>query len=184
VTRIVGGVAGGRRLAVPPGRRTRPTPDRVREAVFSTLASLRGDLTGTRVLDLYAGTGALGLEALSRGAAHVLFVESDPRVVATLRANVASVDLPGAEVTAERAERAIERPPDAPYDIAFLDPPYRLSVDRLVAVIRGLGERWLAPDAAVVVERSSREPEFPWPEAFSPVRDRSYGEVRIAVALW
>jgi len=152
--------------------------------VFSTLISIRGELAGARVLDLYAGTGALGLEALSRGATHVLLVETDPRVAATLRSNVEVVGLPGAEVRVDRAERIVGRPPDAPYDVAFLDPPYRQPVEAVVAVVDALARGWLAPGAAVVIERSAREEAFPWPEGFAAVRDRSYGEIRITVALW
>jgi 16S rRNA (guanine966-N2)-methyltransferase len=171
-------------LAVPSGRRTRPTSDRVREALFSTLLSVLGDLGGARVLDLYAGTGALGLEALSRGADDVLLIEADERVVPTLRANVDAVALPGARVRVDRAERVVDGPPDAPYDVAFLDPPYRQSVEDVVAVVGALTQGWLSPGAAIVVERSSRDSAFPWPEGFEVVRDRSYGEVRIEVALW
>lgn len=184
MTRIVGGVARGRRLAVPAGQRTRPTSDRVREALFSTLLSVRGDLSGARALDLYAGTGALGLEALSRGADEVLLIEADQRVVPTLRANVETVALPGARVRVDRAERVVDGPPDAAYDIVFLDPPYRHSVDEIVAVVDALAQGWLAPGAVIVLERSSRDPVFPWPDEFTPVRDRSYGEIRIGVALW
>ena len=106
MTRIVAGLAGGRRLQVPPGSRTRPTSDRAREGLFSALASLT-DLAGASVLDLYAGTGAVGLEALSRGAAQVLLVEDDPRTATVLRANVQALDLPGAEVRVERVERLL-----------------------------------------------------------------------------
>jgi 16S rRNA (guanine966-N2)-methyltransferase len=104
MTRVIAGAAGGRRLAVPPGTGTRPTSDRAKEGLFSTWESLRGTLEGARVLDLYAGSGAVGLEALSRGAAHVLLAEADPRAARTVRENAAAVGLPGAEVRAARAE--------------------------------------------------------------------------------
>src|SRR5437764_1021295 len=104
MSRIVAGVAGGRRLAVPPGRDTRPTSDRTREALFSALAALV-DLDGARVLDLYAGSGAVGLEALSRGAAHALLVEADPRAARVIRDNARTLDLPGAQIRAEKVER-------------------------------------------------------------------------------
>ncbi|HEX7189931.1 MAG TPA: RsmD family RNA methyltransferase, partial [Actinomycetes bacterium] len=107
MTRVVAGAARGRRLAVPPGRGTRPTADRTREALFSTLESEIGSLAGRRVVDLYAGSGAVGIEALSRGAAHCLLVESDPRAVRTLRENVALVALAGAQVVPWRVERMV-----------------------------------------------------------------------------
>ncbi|MGG7611790.1 RsmD family RNA methyltransferase, partial [Streptomyces sp. ZG43] len=104
MTRVIAGTAGGRRLAVPPGTGTRPTSDRAREGLFSTWQSLHGGpLDGTRVLDLYGGSGAVGLEALSRGAAHALIVEADARAVRTIRDNVRSLGLPGAEVRAAKA---------------------------------------------------------------------------------
>ncbi|MFG3440146.1 RsmD family RNA methyltransferase [Nonomuraea sp. NPDC047897] len=110
MTRIIAGVAGGRRLVVPPGRGTRPTSDRAREGIFLTLDSLYG-LAGARVVDLYAGSGAVGLEALSRGAAHALLVESDPKAVSTIKANVRSLGLGGAQVVADRVERLLARGP-------------------------------------------------------------------------
>ena len=105
MTRVIAGAARGRRLQVPPGDGTRPTSDRAREALFGTLESLLGAWAGLRVLDLYAGSGAVGLEALSRGAAHALLVESDPRAARTLATNVATLGLSGAEVRRNRVER-------------------------------------------------------------------------------
>jgi len=113
VTRIVAGIAGGRRLAVPPGQGTRPTSDRAREALFSTLEALT-DLDGSRVLDLYAGSGAVGLEALSRGAAHALLVEADARVARLIRDNARALGLTGAEVITERVQRLVSGPPPGP----------------------------------------------------------------------
>src|SRR4051812_3010580 len=122
MTRVIAGTAGGRRLAVPPGTGTRPTSDRAREALFSTWQSLRGTLDGARVADLYAGSGAVGLEALSRGAAHVTLVEADARAAAVIRANIAALGLPGAELRTARAERTVaEGAPAQPYDVVFLD---------------------------------------------------------------
>jgi 16S rRNA (guanine966-N2)-methyltransferase len=189
MTRIIAGAAGGRRLAAPPGRHTRPTSDRAREGLFATLASIVGPLTGTRFLDLYAGSGAVGLEALSRGAAHALLVESDPRSAATARANAQLLAL-DAEVRAVAVERLAAGPPpvraddpaygpayDPAYDIAFLDPPYDLSADTVRAVLRGLVKHgWLTSGAVVVVERASRAGDFQWPEGFYPERARRYGE--------
>ena len=114
MTRVIAGIAGGRRLAVPGGTTTRPTSDRAREGLFASLLSELGRFDGVRVLDLYAGSGAIGLEALSRGAESVLLVESDARAAAVIKANVKAVDLPGATVAVDRVERLLTRPPAAP----------------------------------------------------------------------
>ena len=111
VTRVIAGTAGGRTLRVPPGNGTRPTSDRAREGLFASVMSEFGDLGGVRVMDLYAGSGALGLEALSRGAASVLFVESDARAADVVKANVKAVGLPGATVAVDKVERLLGRPP-------------------------------------------------------------------------
>lgn len=181
MTRIVAGVAGGRRLAVPPGNRTRPTSDRVREALFSSLeVAFGGGLGGLRVLDLYAGSGALGLEALSRGAQHCLLVESDRRAVAVIRENIKSVGLPGAVVVASPVERVLATPPDAPYDVVLADPPYAMVDAELSGVLVSLTAGWLAPDALVVVERDRRGAPVTWPDDIIGGRDRRYGET----VLW
>ncbi len=176
MTRIVAGNAGGRRIEVPAGRSTRPTSDRTREALFSAVEAA-GDLAGANVLDLYAGSGAVGLEALSRGAAHALLVEADPRAVRTLRANVDALGLAGAQVRGERAERLAATPAPRAYDLVFADPPYGLAADDLAAVLGALDEHgWLASDALVVVERASRDAAWVWPKPLVAVRFRRYGE--------
>src|SRR5579863_6749022 len=111
VARVIAGEAGGRRLTVPGGRDTRPTSDRAREGLFATISSILGSLAGARVLDLYAGSGAVGLEALSRGAGHVLLVEAAPRAGRVIRENIESLALPGAEVIVDRVERVLARGP-------------------------------------------------------------------------
>ncbi|GGX80869.1 16S rRNA (guanine(966)-N(2))-methyltransferase RsmD [Streptomyces hiroshimensis] len=178
MTRVIAGVAGGRRLAVPPGTGTRPTSDRAREGLFSTLESLLGTLHGTRVLDLYGGSGAVGLEALSRGAAHVLLVEADARATRTIRENVRTLGLPGAEVRSGKAEQIVAGPPPAaPYDVVFLDPPYAVTDEALREILLTLRTGgWLAEEALATVERSTRGGEFPWPDGFEALRARRYGE--------
>ncbi|MFJ8790163.1 16S rRNA (guanine(966)-N(2))-methyltransferase RsmD [Streptomyces sp. NPDC102462] len=179
MTRVIAGRAGGRRLAVPPGNGTRPTSDRAREGLFSTWQSLLGGpLDGERVLDLYAGSGAVGLEALSRGAGHTLLVEADARAARTVRENVRALGLPGAEVRAGRAEQVVRAPaPAEPYDIVFLDPPYAVSDDDLREILLTLRtEGWLARQALVTVERSTRGGDFHWPDGFEALRARRYGE--------
>lgn len=173
MTRVIAGEARGRRLAVPAGQRTRPTSDRAREGLFNTL----GPLHGKRVLDLYAGSGAVGLEALSRGASQVTLVEYQPLALRTIAANVASVGLPGAEVAAERVERFLGRPARTPYQVVFADPPYALPETDITTMLNSLTHhRWLAPGAVVVVERATRDGELTWPDGYVPDKARRYGE--------
>ena len=178
MARVIAGEAGGRRLAVPDGRDTRPTSDRAREGLFGTIVSLTGSLDGARVLDLYAGSGAVGLEALSRGAGHVLLVESDPRAARVIRDNVEAIGLPGAEVLTDRAERVLAKNPDhGPYDVVFADPPYALAGDEVSAMLDALVKQgWLAPGALVIVERATRSGPVSWPAGLEPDRARRYGE--------
>ncbi|MFC9808442.1 16S rRNA (guanine(966)-N(2))-methyltransferase RsmD [Streptomyces griseoaurantiacus] len=179
MTRVIAGRAKGRRLSVPPGNGTRPTSDRAREGLFSTWQSLLGGpLDGERVLDLYAGSGAVGLEALSRGAGHVLLVEADARAARTVRENVRALGLPGAEVRAGKAEQTVRTaPPPDPYDLVFLDPPYAVGDDALREILLTLRTGgWLAPEALVTVERGTRGGEFRWPDGFDALRSRRYGE--------
>ncbi|MGY1746656.1 16S rRNA (guanine(966)-N(2))-methyltransferase RsmD [Blastococcus sp. SYSU D00695] len=175
MTRLIAGVAGGRRLAVPPSG-VRPTGDKARQGLFNSLTALL-DLDGAAVLDLYAGSGALGLEALSRGAAQAVLVESGPRVLPVLRANVAAVGLPGARVVAGSVPAVVAGPPPARFDLVLADPPYAVPVAEVLGVLSALtGGGWLAEEAVVVVERSSREPAWEWPTPLTGIRDRRYGE--------
>ncbi|MGH3366434.1 MAG: 16S rRNA (guanine(966)-N(2))-methyltransferase RsmD [Nocardioidaceae bacterium] len=179
MTRIIGGVAGGRPLATPGGNATRPTSDRVREAVFSTLESLLGSWSGRRFLDLFAGSGAVGLEAVSRGAAHATLVENSRRVATVARTNVRSLGF-AADVVQLPAGRYLRQEPKAPYDVVFLDPPYSDSA----AEIGGLVETlvlggWLTQDAVVVVERPTGT-EFGWPNGVTADRAKRYG----ATTVW
>ncbi len=181
MTRIVAGVAGGRRLRVPPAG-TRPTSDRVREALFSMLCA-RMDFEGIRVLDLYAGSGALGLEALSRGASHALLVESDRKAAAVVRGNIADLALPGAELRLGTVSSTLTGGTGEPYDLVLSDPPYALDVADVVADLNALVRNgWLHPGALVVIERATRSPETDWPTEFSPGKPRRYGETRIETA--
>lgn len=157
-----------------PAAGTRPTSERVREALFSALDA--GDeLTGAQVLDLYAGSGALGLEALSRGAANALFVESDRAAADVLRANVRDVGL-GGSVQYGRVAQILRHPPSTAFDLILADPPYDLPADDLQAVLVQLAAGWLAPTGLVVIERAVRSGDIPWPEAYRPLRTRSYGD--------
>lgn len=180
MTRIIGGAAGGRRIAVPAGTGTRPTGDRAREAMFSSLEAEFGSFHGLAVLDLYAGSGAIGLEALSRGAARVVLVESDRTAAEVVAANVKVLGLPGATLLTRPAEKVASGDnPAGPFDLVVADPPYKLETLELQEVLSSLRDNgWLAEDAVVVVERAKREP-WEWPEGFAALRDRKYGEARI-----
>jgi len=185
VVRIVSGTAGGRRLATPPGRATRPTSELVREGLFATLGSLLGTLSGLVVLDLYAGSGALGAEAASRGAGRVVLVESNRSAARVAAANLAALGLPGAQVLPMRAEQFAghARPAgEPPFDLVLADPPYELPDTALRDVLAALVRHgWLAPDAVVVVERASTpdQQEWGWPEGFVGVRHRRYGQTTL-----
>lgn len=188
MVRIVAGVAGGRRLAVPP-RGTRPTSDRVREAVFSALQARR-DLHGARVLDLYAGSGALGLEALSRGAGYVRFVESDRPAVAVLRRNVEALGWGGSDgaavwVSAGDVPAVLRGDPGLPYDVVFADPPYALGDGALGGVLSALVDGgWLASAALLVVERPVMASTLTWPAGVSALTHRRYGDTVIQYGVY
>lgn len=173
MTRIIAGKYGGRRIDTPKGDGTRPTSDRVREAMFSSIQSELGGFDDIRVLDLFAGSGALGLEALSRGAAFAEFVESNAKAASVIKRNLTDLGASGT-VTRTTAEKYVARPAPEPFDLIFLDPPYALSTGELGVLIAALRQ----PDALFVVERSSRDP-FTWPEGVEALRDKTYGETRV-----
>jgi 16S rRNA (guanine966-N2)-methyltransferase len=180
MTRIIGGVAGGRRLQTHRGSTTRPTSDRVREALFSSIESWCGSLSGLRFLDLYAGSGAVGLEAWSRGAGVVTLVEQDRQTSGLIRTNARAIGYPGADVVSATVSTTLRRPPAAPYDVVFLDPPYPMSSEDVDADLRLLDHHdWLVPGAMVVVERSSRSDPPGFPEGFTDHRERRYGETTL-----
>jgi 16S rRNA (guanine966-N2)-methyltransferase len=170
--RVVAGEYKGRPLRAPQGRRTRPTADRVREALFSIL----GDVAGLRVLDLFAGSGALGIEALSRGAESAVFVDSDRRALAAVRRNLEAIGV-DAEVVQGDALRFVERPVATRYDLVFVDPPYDSAV-RLAAPLSARLPAVLTREARIVTESDKREPL----RLSLPLdTERVYGDTRIAV---
>lgn len=185
--RITGGELGGRRLAAPPGRATRPTAERVREALFAIL----GPLAGEEALDLFAGSGALGLEALSRGARRALFVESDRRAAATLRRNIEALGLGvRAEVRAASAATVLARPAPAPFDLVLADPPYDVpDVEVAGWLVAAEAGGWLADRATVVLERPVRRGArrdgagFGWPDPLCGLRERRYGDTVLHVGV-
>lgn len=170
--RVIAGTARGRRLEAPRGSRTRPTADRVREALFSALARL---LDGARVLDLYAGSGALGIEALSRGAGHATLVEQDARTARLIRRNLAAADVADrADVVTADAGRWAASYSGMPFDLVLADPPYAQPLGPLLDLVAGLP---LTAGATVVVERDRRGDDTPGvPEGLEHVRDRRYGD--------
>lgn len=174
--RIVGGAAKGRRLA-PPADGTRPTADRTREALYNSLdASM--NLAGARVLDLYAGTGAVGLEALSRGAVEAVFVERNRAALSGLHRNIDTVGLPGAHVITRAVSSYLGAQPDQPFDLVFADPPYTLPETKVFDVLVSLtAPGWLTRDAFVVLERPARSggPRAV-PAELTPVGERRYGD--------
>ncbi|QGF24918.1 16S rRNA (guanine(966)-N(2))-methyltransferase RsmD [Raineyella fluvialis] len=182
MTRIIAGSHGGRRLATPPGARTRPTTDRVREAVFSALESWAGDgLGGLAFLDLYAGSGAMALEAASRGASPVTAVESDRRTADVVRRNAADLGL-RVEVRTQPVEEVLSVSPPRAYDIIWADPPYPVPTDQLQRLLGGVwASGWLAADGLLVLERSSRDPDPQWPDGIEEW-SRRYGETTIHYA--
>jgi len=182
MTRIISGLAGGRQIRTPPGSGTRPTSDRVREALFSRLEHL-DVVHHAKVLDLYAGSGALGLEAASRGASSVVLVESDWAAVAVIRRNIAELGLAGVSVRAESVERALLAGPasdEQRCDLVLADPPYDVTEDGLGDVLTLLVTHdWLSEDAFVVVERSARSPEPRWPQGLDGAGERRYGDTKM-----
>ena len=187
MTRIIAGRAGGRRLVTAAGRSTRPTSDRTREGLFATVTAIRGELAGAAVLDLYAGSGAVGLEALSRGARDVLLVESDARAARVIRENIAAVGLPGARLATDKVERLLGRGPDEatePRDFVFADPPYAAPQDELTRMLVALAAGgWLAPGALVTIERATRSGPPVWPVGYETDRSRRYGEATLWYGL-
>jgi 16S rRNA (guanine966-N2)-methyltransferase len=174
--RIVAGAARGRRLKAPDGTTTRPTSDRTREALFSALESMLGSWNGRSFLDLYAGSGAVGLEAASRGASSVVLVESDQKAVRVLRANVEHLGLPGTSVVGGPVEKYAQGRPPA-VDVVFADPPYSMATSEVHTVLLDLlATGTIGQDTVVVVERATRRSDWSWPAGLVGLREKAYGE--------
>jgi 16S rRNA (guanine966-N2)-methyltransferase len=182
--RVIAGSARGRRIEVPAGAATRPTTDRVREALFSAIVSWagtgdlapEGSLSGLGLCDLYAGSGAIGLEAASRGASPVLLVEADRRMAALAGRNAANLGL-RAEVRAVRVEALLGRPAPRAFEVMVADPPYELDSVQVSALLaEAVAGGWLAAHGLAVVERSRRSPGLRWPDVFSHSWTKTYGE--------
>ena len=187
MSRIIAGSRRGRRIATPDGSTTRPTSDRVREAVFSALAAWAGTagdepeaaLAGLGFCDLYAGSGAMGLEAASRGADPVLLVESDRSAADVIRGNAAEVDL-RARVQSVPVERLVANNQSAPFDVVWLDPPYDIAAADLDEVLANLvANQWVLPDGMIIVERARRSAAPTWLAGFAGGWERRYGDTII-----
>ncbi|RAV14493.1 16S rRNA (guanine(966)-N(2))-methyltransferase RsmD [Mycolicibacterium sp. GF69] len=185
MTRIIAGALGGRRISVPQSRSgvgTRPTTDRVREALFNVLA-VRVDLAGAAVLDLYAGSGALGLEALSRGAAEATFVEADRRAAGVIADNIAALGVTGASVRRGAVAAVLAGGAPRPVNLVFADPPYDVEAAEVESMLSLLSERgWAQAGTVVVVERAASGPELNWPSGWHAWPSRTYGDTRLELA--
>ena len=177
MTRIIAGAFGGRRIQTPKGDGTRPTSDRVREALFSSLESELGGFEGLRVLDLFAGSGALGLEALSRGAEHAVFVEANAAAASVVKRNLGDLGASGS-VVRTKAERWAHDGDSDLFALVLVDPPYAVSTASVTDLVGAVVESFAAPDALFVVERATRDP-FTWPPGVEPLRSKKYGETTL-----
>ena len=178
MTRIIAGIAKGRNLKVPPAG-TRPTSDRVREAVFTSLTSRLGNFSDLAILDLYAGSGAFALEAMSRGAAKAVLVEKHPATANVIKEN-AKITGFNVEVKTSDVKTYLKSDATTKFDVVYIDPPYYHSNDEVEQVLELLLENgYLAQDCVVVVERSARGEQFNWPAGYEQVQERSYGETLV-----
>ena len=190
MSRIIAGSRGGQRIAMPPGDQARPTTDRVREALFSAITAWAGraaepvqdSLAGLGFCDLYAGSGAVGLEAASRGATRVLLVERDPRTAQLARRNAEMLGL-AVDLVVSPVEKVLRKAPPRPFDIVFVDPPYELDTPTVSAQIQQLvGNAWVDRGSLIVVERSRRTPQLIWPDSAVKSWSRAYGETILCFA--
>jgi 16S rRNA (guanine966-N2)-methyltransferase len=182
--RVVAGELKGRQLRALPGRRTRPTSERVREALFSVLGQR---VEGAWVLDLFAGTGALAIEALSRGARGAVLVEQSAGAAGVIRENLRALELEDvASVRRTKAETYLRTSArnDGPFDLVFLDPPYALGVGALAGMLARLAQGLLSEGAVVVVEAAARAEAPPWPAGLAPERARRYGDTALHLAAF
>ncbi len=182
MTRIISGSAKGRNLRVPE-KVTRPTADRIREAVFSSLEHRLGSWQGLCAYDLFAGSGAFALEAMSRGAAHAIAVERDKRAAEVIRANAASTGLI-LNVVVSAVEQFTSRVPSPPPDVVFADPPYDLSSEALAGMLGALLQQLQGHEVLLVVERSARDRSSPLPAGLQDIEVRTFGDTTITYGRW
>ena len=185
--RVIAGRWRGRRITAPPGTETRPTADRVREGIFSAIVARVGSLAGTRVLDLYAGSGALGIESRSRGAAHVTIVEADRRTAAVLRHNLDTLGAEAGEtaLVTGRAERSdLGRLVPEPVALLFADPPYRIDASQVTGIIARLAEAGRIEREALAIYEHAQATSPEWPVGFVAVTDLAYGDTAVSIARY
>lgn len=185
--RVIGGTWRGRRIAAPRGRETRPTADRVREAVFSTVYSLMGDIAGIRVADLYAGSGALGIEALSRGAASCVFVDSDRAAASVIRRNLASLGVgpaTGMVIQADVSRQGVLPSSATPVALLLADPPYRIDAAAFSQVLEAMAEASALEAHALVVYEHAVDAGAEWPYGFCGGATRRYGDTAVSFATY
>lgn len=185
--RVIGGTWGGRRIEAPRGHGTRPTADRVREAIFSAVVSRTGSLEGLRVLDLYAGSGALGIEALSRGAAHVTFVERDRKTAEAIRRNLDSLGadpLTYALIARDAARLTADALVAGPVALLFADPPYRIDAAEVRHILETLASSGGLVREALVVYEHARGTAVVWPDGFAGEPERRYGDTGVSVGVY
>lgn len=184
MTRIIAGSHKGRALKVPQSV-TRPTSSRVREAIFSSAEHSHAGFTDVNVLDLFAGSGALALEAISRGAAYALMMENDPKAIAAIKENMSTLKIRNARVQGgELFSHLISDLPENTFDVVFADPPYNLADDKITLMLEALSNRgWLAPDALIVVERDKYS-DFMWPHEYTNISQRTYGDTVVSYARY
>lgn len=182
MTRIIAGIAKGRPLSVPKAG-TRPTSDRVRESLFTSLNhDFEGDWTGLQVLDLFAGTGAFGLEALSRGAAAATAVEVHPDAIKVIQQNAVATKLP-LRIQKSDVKKWLTVPTGEKFDLVFLDPPYDFASADLQEIVELVAANWITESAIVLVERSSRNPAIDTP-AGAASNDRRFGDTTVQKLVW
>jgi 16S rRNA (guanine966-N2)-methyltransferase len=183
MTRVIAGMAKGQQLQVPTTG-TRPTSDRVRESVFSATEHVLGGWSGVKVLDLYAGSGALGLEAVSRGAHSATLVESSAQANSVIRANIAKTGLDAHVVKAD-VTVWLAKPASARFDLVFIDPPYSLAGKLVTNVLKSLvSSGWLADGGVVVVERDAKDAGLDWPDGFTAITRRRFGNTSVFRGIW
>ena len=184
MTRLIAGSAKGQPLKVPPSG-TRPTSDRVRESIFSSLEHIVGQWSGVRFLDLYAGSGAVGLEALSRGAEFALLVESSRAASDVIAANIDQTGLPASLIRKSVAAYLEGSAPSQPFTVVFCDPPYEVATAEVSLVLARLSNGgFIGDDSIVIIERSSRSEPIEWPAGFETATTRKFGDTAVSRAIW
>lgn len=176
MTRVIAGQHKGRTLKVPQSV-TRPTSSRVREAIFSSVEHSHNGMAGLNVLDLFSGSGALALEAISRGATYALMLEHDPKALAAIKENISTLKIRNARVQGgELFNHLKSDQPENAFDVVFADPPYSLPDEKITLLLEVLAQRgWLAADALIVIERDKYS-DFMWPHNFNDISQRTYGD--------